>query len=222
MIPLLFILIAAIAYALGAVNTYQLLSRFIFSKDLRKIGNKKISRANFVRAFGNQWGYIAIAVDVIKAAIAVLAGGLLMLIVNQDGTYTVIGRLFAGFCMTLGSIYPIHHQFRGTKGVAACITALWLSDWRVGLVVTAVFIGVVAFSQYVSLAGMCACAMGAVAMWLFIATENMRGTCGTLALFMALAVIWRQRGSIIRILNKREPKVKWGRAQTDRRMKDDF
>ncbi len=219
-VTLLLILIAVIGYALGALNSAVLLSRFVFHKDLTKQGNHRATYANFVKVNGGNWGYACIAVDVLKGAIAVLAGGLLMLPVGDN--YVTVGKLFAGFCMTLGNVYPIHHQFRGNKGVVACMTAMWLADWRVGLVATAAFVIVVAFSQYVSLAGMAAPVLGAVAAWLCVPKEELKGIAGTLVLLMALAVIWRHRGNIVKILNKKEPRVNWGsRGPADRRGRGD-
>lgn len=223
MIPLLVILIAVLSYGLGALNGAIIISRFVFQKDIRKYGSGNAGYTNFVRVFGRQWGTAVIAVDILKSAIAVMAGGLLMMIVNKDGNYVVVGKLLAGFCACLGHMYPIQHQLRGGKGVVCCMTTLWLTDWRMGLVATGVFIIVLAFAQYVSLASMCACFVGALATWVFVATENLRGLAWTLAMFMALIIIWRHRGNIIRILNNREPRVKWGRPQTPRRpKKDDF
>ena len=221
MIPLLFILIAVLGYGLGALNGAMILSKFVFHKDIRKYGSHNAGYANFVRVFGAKWGPAVIAVDVLKTAIAVLAGGLLMLIVDGDGTYVTVGRLFAGFCAVLGHMYPVQYQFRGGKGVACCMTTLWLADWRVGLVATGVFVIVIAFFQFVSLAGMAACMAGALATWLFTASENLRGLCGTLVFITALLIIWRHRGNIFRILENREPRVKWGRATSDRRMRED-
>ena len=220
-VTLLFILIAVLGYGLGALNGAMLLGKFVFHKDIRKYGSHNAGYSNFVRVFGAKWGPAVIAVDVLKTAIAVLAGGLLMLLVDSGGTFVVIGRLFAGFCTVVGHIYPVQYQFRGGKGVVCCMTMLWLADWRVGLVATGVFVIVIAFFQYVSLAGMAACLSGALAAWIFVASENMRGLAGSLVLVTALLIIWRHRGNIFRILEHREPRVKWGRPQSDRRMKDD-
>ena len=207
MIPLLFVLIAILSYGLGALNGAMILSKFVFHKDIRKYGSHNAGYTNFVRVFGAKWGPAVFAVDVLKTAIAVLAGGLIMLIVDKDGTYVTVGRLFAGFCVVLGHMYPVQYQFR-----------------RVGLVATGVFVIVVAFSQYVSLASMCACFAGALATWLFTPTEELRGLCGSLVLIMAMFIIWRHRGNIFRLIDHKEPKVKWGRTagQSDKRMQDKF
>ncbi len=222
MIPVLLILTAVLGYGLGALNGPVLLSRFVFHKELTKQGNKRPDYNNFVRVYGTKWGAAVIAADVLKCAIAVLAGGLLMLIVDRNGTYVTVGKLFAGFCAMLGGMYPAHHQFRGNKGVVSCLVTFWLADWRVGLVATGVFVIVVAFAQYLSLASMAAAVAGPIAAWIFVAPENLKGLCGTLALFMALVLLWRHRGHIFKLLNKREPKVKWGRPQNSRKMDDDF
>ncbi len=221
MIPLLFILIAVVSYGLGALNSAVLLSRFAFHKDLLKSGNGRPTYANFVRVFGSKWGPAVIAVDILKSAIAVLTGGLLMLIVNRDGNYVVVGKLFAGFCLTLGQMYPIQHRLRGGRGVVCCMTTFWLTDWRLGLVATGVFVIVVAFSQYVSLASMTGCLVGALSAWVFIPSENLKGVAGALALFTALVIVWRHRGNIQHILAHREPKVKWGPSQSGRRSRGD-
>ena len=220
MIPVLLILTAVLSYGLGAVNGALLLSRFVFHKDLRKYGSGAANYANFVRVFGSKWGPAVIAVDILKSAIAVLAGGLFMMIVGDN--YVIVGKLFAGFCLTLGHMYPIQQQFRGGKGVLCGMTALWLTDWLVGLVATGVFVIVVAFAQYLSLASMAAAVAGPIAAWIFVAPENLKGLCGTLALFMALVLLWRHRGHIFKLLNKKEPKVKWGRPQNTRKTDDDF
>lgn len=221
MIPLLFILIAVISYGLGSLSSAALLSRFVFHKDIRKVGNGRATYANFTHVFGGKWGPAAVAVDVLKSAIAVFAGGLITLIMNGDGDYVVVGKLFAGFCVTLGQMYPVQYQLRGGKGVACCLTTFWLTDWRLGLVATGVFVITVAFSQYVSLAGMAGCLVGALAAWVFIPSENLRGVAGTLAFFTALVIIWRHRGNILKIMSKREPKVKWGSSGSGRRPRDD-
>lgn len=221
MIPILFILIAVISYGLGALNGATLLSRFVFHKDLRQYGSGNVGYTNFVRVFGSKWAPAVVAADILKSAIAVLAGGLLMLIVDKNGAYVPVGKLFACLCLVLGDMYPIQYQFRGGKGVICCLTAFWLVGWPVGLVATGVFVIVVAFSQYVSLAGMCACAAGAISVFLVIPAEKLSRLCGCLALVIALFIVWRHRGNIFRILEHREPRVKWGRPQPSRRSRDD-
>ena len=220
MIPLLLLITAVAAYFLGSLNGALILSLFVFRKDIRKYGSGNAGYTNFVRVFGSKWGPAVIAVDILKTVIAVLVGALLMTIPGEG--YPVVGKLFAGFCAVLGHVYPLQYQFRGGKGVLCCMTALWLADWRVGLVATAVYIIVVAFSQYVSLASMCACVVGTLATWVFVDAAQLKGLCGTLVLFMTLIILWRHRGNIFRLIERKEPKVKWGRRPESRLRDDSF
>jgi glycerol-3-phosphate acyltransferase PlsY len=218
MIPLLLIIIAAVAYGLGTVNGALILSRYVFHKDVRKYGSGNAGYTNFIRVFGSKWGMAVIGIDVLKSIIAVLFGGLLMSIPGQG--FPTVGRIFAGFCLALGHMYPIQYQFRGGKGVICCIVTLWLADWRIGMVATIAFVGVLAFSQIMSLASLSCCVVGIFATWLFVPSEQLKGLSGTLVLFMVLVILWRHRGNIIRLIEHREPKVKWGQ-RTVNRMRDD-
>jgi glycerol-3-phosphate acyltransferase PlsY len=220
MIPLLLILIAIIAYGLGTINGALILSQFVFHKDVRKYGSGNAGYTNFIRTFGPKWGMAVIGIDVLKSIIAVLFGGLLLSIPG-DG-FPVVGRLFAGFCLALGHMYPVQHQFRGGKGVVCCIVTLWMADWRIGMVATIAFIGVLAFAQIMSLASLSACVVGVLATWIFVPTDQLRGLAGTLVLFMVLIILWRHWGNIIRLIEHREPKVRWGQKMDNRMRDDDF
>ena len=219
MIPLLLIIIAAISYFLGSLNGALILSLFVFHKDIRKYGSGNAGYTNFVRVFGQKWGVAVIALDILKTVIAVLIGALLMKLVGER--FVDVGVLFAGFCAVMGHVYPAQYQFRGGKGVVCCITALWIADWRVGLTATIVYVMVLTFSQYVSLSSMCACASGALAAWIFIPGESLKGLCGTLVLFMALIIFWRHMANVIRLIEHKEPRVKWGR-RPEKKIRDDL
>ncbi len=219
MIPLLLILIAAISYFLGSLSSPILLARFIFHKNIARPG-KYVGYNAFVHYFGQNWGYAVIGADIVKTAAAVLIGGLLLLIPG-DG-YPVVGRLFAGFCVVLGDVFPIQRQFRGGKGVVPLLTALCLADWRIGIFAIGVFIAVVALSQFLSLASLAGCFTGVIAAWIFVDSEQAKGLAGVLVLLSFLCILWRHRGNIQKLLANKEPKVNWGRRPESRLQEDDF
>ena len=220
MIPLLLILIAAISYFLGSLSSPILLAKYVFHKDISKQSRGVVGYSTFVRNFGQKWGLAVIGADIVKSVVAVLIGGLLMKIPGSG--FPVIGKLFAGFCLVLGDMYPIQRKFRGGKGVICLYTALWLTDWRVGLFVIGVFIAVLALSQYLSLASLAGCFTGVVATWIFVEDAQMKGLAGVLVLFSFLAILWRHRGNIQKLLAKKEPKVTWGRKPEQRVREDNF
>lgn len=220
MIPLLLILIAVISYFLGSINGALLLSKYVFHKDIRKYGSGNAGYTNFVRVFGRSWGLAVAGIDIVKCVAAVLLGSLIMSIPGSG--FPVIGKLFAGFCAVLGHIYPVQHKFHGGKGVICMIVTLWLTDWRIGMLASCIFVAVIAIWQYASLASLCGCFVGVIATWIFVEAEQMKGLAGTLALFSFLIILWRHRGNIFRLLEKKEPKVRWGRRPESRLRDEDF
>ena len=218
MLLLLLIAIAVISYVLGGLNGAIIISKYIFRKDVRKLGSGNAGFTNFTRNFGMGWGVVVAFIDIAKSVIAVLLGALLLSIPG-DG-YPVIGKLFAGFCLVLGHVYPVLYRFRGGKGVVCFMTTLWLTDWRVGLFASIVFLIVLAFSQYVSLSSIITSMTACLECWIFVDASQLKGLAGLLALFTGLVILWRHRMNILRIANKKEPHIRWGR-QPDKKIRED-
>ncbi len=218
MIPILLILIAIVCYFLGSLNGALILSKYIFHKDIRKVGSGNAGFTNVVRNFGAKWGVAVVGIDVLKSIIGILFGGLLMSIPGNG--YTYIGRLFAGFCLILGLMYPSQYQYRGGKGVVCFISTMWLTDWRIGMVISVVFIAMLVFTQYMSLASLTISVVGIFATWIFIPKEQLKGLCGVVVLIMMILIVWRHRGNIIRLIEHQEPKLKWGK-RPEKKMKDE-
>jgi len=220
MIPILLILIAAISYFLGSLSSPILLAKYVLHKDISHQNRGIVNYNVFVRNFGRKWGAAVIAGDVVKTAVAVIIGGLLMLIPGNG--FPVIGRLFAGFCTVLGDIYPVQRKFRGGKGVTCLFTALWIADWRVGVFVTGVFVAVLALSTLVSLASLCGSFTGMLATWVFVSREQLKGQSGVLVLITFLVILWRHRGNIGKLINKREPKFDMSKQPEARLREEKF
>lgn len=220
MIPLLLVIIAAVSYFIGTVSSARLLAQYALKKPIRKRGY--VSYAAFDRMFGRKWAVALAAADVLKTAVAVLLGGLLMLI--PGGGFPTIGRLFAGMCVVIGDIHPYQTRLRGGRGVVCLITALWLADWRIGLVSLAVLVMVVAITQYMSLGCLAGSLAGALAAWVFVEQEQMKGAAGLVVLVAFLFILWRYRANVARLITKEppEPKVNWGRRPESRIGDEDF
>lgn len=218
MIPLLLIVIAIVSYLLGGLNGAIIISKFVFHQDIRRMGSGNAGFTNFVRHFGLGWGAAVVAIDILKSVAAVLLGAVLLSIPG-DG-YPVVGKLFAGFCLCMGHMYPAIYKLHGGKGVVCFITTLWLTDWRVGLVASVIFLGVLVFTQYVSLSSLCACMSGCLLCWIFVDASQLKGLAGLLALITGLIILWRHRANVIRIAEKKEPKIRWGK-QADKKIRDD-
>jgi glycerol-3-phosphate acyltransferase PlsY len=204
MITLFLVIIAIVSYALGSVNGAIISSKYIFRKDIREFGSKNAGLTNFYRTFGGAGIALVIGTDVLKSVLAVLVGGWLL---GIEG-YPFIGQMFAGFCLILGHMFPVFYGFRGGKGILCTGVLLLIADWRIGLLAWTVFIIVLVFTRYVSLASI----SGTVAALLGFILMH-RGIPLVLFLLIALLIIGKHKDNIIRLINGKESKLKIGREK---------
>ena len=220
MIPLLLIVVALLSYFIGSLSSAELIAKFVLHKDLSRVGTRKVNFNNFERVFGMKWGAAAIAADAVKSAVAVLIGGLLLRIPG-DG-FPVIGKLFAGFFLVLGDVYPIQRGFHGGKGLVCLLVALWIADWRVGIFATGVFVAVLALTQFLSLSTLASALVGMIGAFVFVDSDQLKGLAGLLVLFSLLAMAWRLRANIGKLIQGKEQKMNWGRRAESRLREDRF
>jgi len=199
MTALRLIAIAVISYVLGGVNGAILISRFVYHKDVRRYGSGNAGLTNFYRTFGFGSAVGVILIDVLKSVAAVLLGGLILRGVGQQE----VGRLFAGFCLILGHIFPAFYRFHGGKGALCGLIMSFLVDWRVGLCVLATFLIAVVFSRYVSLGSM----LGALACPVSMLIFGHLPFCCILALLSAMLIIVQHAGNILRLINGNERRL---------------
>ena len=199
---LLLILTAAIAYYLGSLNGAIIAARFVFHKDVRNYGSGNAGLTNYYRSFGMPGLAIVAGIDILKSVLAVIIGGALLGIVGAKP----VGKLFAGFCLIMGHVYPAYYQFRGGKGVMCAYVTAFLVDWRVGLCCLIAFAVVVIFTRYVSLGSM----IGAALCPLLMLAFGHDGLACILALLCALLVIVKHAENIIRLLRGTENRLRLG------------
>jgi len=215
MIVLLLLLAAVIAYGLGSINGAIITARFVFRRDVRNYGSGNAGLTNYYRSFGVP-GLVTVAlIDIIKSVIAVLIGGALLSILHA----AEIGRLFAGFCLIMGHIFPAFYQFRGGKGVLCGVTMAFLVDWRVGLCCIGAFIIVVILTRFVSLGSIIGSAVCPISMWIF----QHDSLCCVLGLLCALLIIIKHAENILRLIGGTEHRlsIHGGRPRTAREEEED-
>ena len=197
MMVLYLALIALIAYFLGGLNGSIIASKSFFKRDIRDYGSGNPGITNFYRIFGKPGAGLVLAVDILKSVSALLAGGWIFGILG----FEPVGKLFAGFCLILGHMYPLYFRFKGGKGVLCAGVFVLMTDWRVGLVCWLVFIATVIVTRYVSLASMIAMVCAPIGMLSFYGWLEF-----LLALFSTLAVLLKHKDNIKRLYSGNEPK----------------
>lgn len=156
-------LVCVLGYLLGGINGAILLSKLVEKDDVRRHGSGNAGFTNFFRNYGKRTSLLVILIDAAKAAASCLLGGWLL---GKYGLRTE-GMLLGGLAATLGHDFPVFLGFRGGKGIVCGFATALVTDWRVGLILLAVFALVYFLTHYVSLASVL-CALGFfVSFWLF-------------------------------------------------------
>lgn len=193
-------LICVLGYLLGGINGAILLSKLVEKDDVRRHGSGNAGFTNFFRNYGKRTSLLVILIDAAKAAASCLLGGWLL---GKYGLRTE-GMLLGGLAATLGHDFPAFLGFRGGKGIVCGFATALVTDWRVGLILLAVFALVYFLTHYVSLASVL-CALGFfVSFWLFYPGRPfvliLSGCLSALAIFL-------HRENISRLVRGQERKT---------------
>jgi glycerol-3-phosphate acyltransferase PlsY len=145
------IALVAGAYLLGSVSFSVVLVHFVQGLDVRTVGSGNAGATNAMRAAGKGAGAAVLALDVIKGMTAVAVPRAL------DAPPAVVGS--AAVAVVLGHVFPVFFGFRGGKGVATSAGALGTLAPAAMALGLFVFVVVVLWKRYVSLASIVTAAL---------------------------------------------------------------
>ena len=188
--------IAAIglAYLVGSIPFAFLLARH-HGVDLRDVGSGNVGAANVLRTSGVAAAVLAIALDAMKGALAV--------ILAQRLAPGLVAPMAAGLASVVGHIYPVWLRFRGGKGVATAAGVFGVITPGALAIACSVFLLVVWMTRFVSAGSMAA----AVTLAVVTALTDAPVVVSIGAALAAAIVIHRHRGNLGRL-----------RAGTERRL----
>lgn len=204
-----YLLIAAIAYLLGAIPFGLILVRLVRGEDVRLSGSGNIGATNVARAGGAKLGVATLVLDALKG----YAGVAFAMVVSQrqPAMDSGLAAALAALCAILGHVFPIWLKFRGGKGVATAVGAFVGLAPRAVLVVLAIFLIIVAISRYVSLGSVIASAIFPVlAYFLYRSTSTV---ADLLVMFGAsLLIILKHKANIRRLMNGTENRLQFHKS----------
>ncbi len=205
----------AIPYILGSLNFAVILSNLKYKDDIRNHGSGNAGATNMLRTFGKRAAVFTFLGDILKSMVSVVFGCFLL-------GLTMGGHMAAFFCM-LGHMFPVFYKFKGGKGVATSIAAIFLLNPFVALIMILVFVIIVAGTKYVSLGSVMAALIYPVllnrineitASW-FIANDTIWGFDGIFSFLMMAMVVYMHRENIKRIIAGTESKVSFGKKKKE-------
>ncbi len=192
-----YILWGLAGYFIGAIPFSYILPK-LKGVDVRKVGSGNVGGTNALRAAGPLIGGLSMLLDTLKALLPVLAA------------YQITGDVKIAVATALGAIlghdFPIYLGFRGGKGVATTLGAMFALCWQCALFFLAVWFLIVTLTQYVSLASIVSLYVAsAFAYWL-------KGeVLGMPFLIFATLALLRHRSNVERLIKGVERKTNiWG------------
>ena len=192
------IVVPLATYLLGNFNSAIIFSWLIYRKDVREYGSKNAGTTNAFRTFGKGAGALVLVFDALKGIAAILLAKCLL--PGQE-----LWAAVAGFCVTLGHIFPVVFKFKGGKGMATSAGVLGAAQPKVLLTLLAPFLLLCFGTRYMSLASV------SVAMLSPLVTLAWNGWHPTplfwANLALAVLITFMHRENIKRLLNGTENKL---------------
>ncbi|MCE9570841.1 MAG: glycerol-3-phosphate 1-O-acyltransferase PlsY [Rhodocyclales bacterium] len=191
---------AAFGYLLGSVPFAVIVSRAFRLADPRSFGSGNPGATNVLRSGSKSAALLTLLGDAAK-------GWLAMFIAARVGAgETAIAT--AGVAAFLGHVFPFTLRFRGGKGVATALGVLLGFSGAVAGITAAIWLTVVIFTRYSSLAALAAAAAAPFLTWRLLGNAET-----TLAVALMCAVlIYRHKSNIRKLLAGKEGRV-GGRKQ---------
>jgi glycerol-3-phosphate acyltransferase PlsY len=220
------------AYLLGAIP-FGLLIGLAKGVDVRQHGSKNIGTANVGRTLGRKWGLLTFFLDALKGFVPVLVGGFLFKAIARPEvpSHLAWAWLSIGICSVAGHMWSPFLKFKGGKGVATGFGAMLAIFPILTLPAMAAFLVWVACVQTTRFIGFSSCVAALSIPILLIFVTPVCRYFGfflpepgapvtwplwpyvTVAIMLALMVVWRHRSNIARMLNGTEPR--YGRKKPE-------
>ena len=188
-----------VSYLLGNLNGAVCISALMHD-DVRSHGSGNAGLTNFIRNFGIGRALYVVLIDAGKAVLSCLVTGLLMKPYGMESAGMAIG----GLAVLTGHVFPALLGFKGGKGILSGLFVALVLDWRIGILILAVFIVAYALTRYVSLGSV----LGAITFGVMFVVLHHDNTivmiCG---ITMALLTTFMHRENIGRLLKGQERKT---------------
>ncbi len=201
------VLCTVLSYLSGSISASILISKWFYKGDVRNFGSHNAGATNMARVYGLLGGLAVLAGDFLKAVIAMGLPWLLGVLIPEF-TYAELAYCLAGAGCFLGHAFPVFFKFKGGKGVTVGAAIALMIDWRIFLIILAVFVIVFIITHIVSVSSISAAAAIIVAAVLFFVFKvgNFSVYRLVLAAFAGVSVIYLHRSNIGRLIRGEEKK----------------
>lgn len=210
MIIVKLVIVAIISYLLGSCNFGIIISKLLKKEDIRESGSGNAGTTNMMRTYGKILGILTIIGDIVKVFVAIW---LAFKIMSVEETKMIFDRIsdnpqyvlksFAGLFAVAGHIFPCFFKFKGGKGVATSGGMVIMIDWRIALILFAIFVLTILITRYVSLGSIIMAVLYPVFMGLFHKDAGLV----IISLVFTSIVVTAHRENIKKLINHTENKI---------------
>ena len=161
--------------------------------------------------------------DMLKTAISIAIAGVGFGF-GYAGVISVSEMCYvAGMFSIIGHVFPIYYGFKGGKGVLSTATMVLVLAPVVFLILITIFISIVAFSKYVSLGSVLAASLFPVVLngYFGVFEVPMPGLMALSSILLAVLIVWCHRANLVRISNRTENKLSFGKKPKEEEPKED-
>lgn len=203
------------SFLIGSIPFGLIVGRLLYKSDLRRSGSGNIGAANALRSYGKVGGALVLLLDAVKGFVPVACIASIILsapfMTVEILDLGLTAAAFVGFSAVLGHCFSPWLKFKGGKGVATWLGALFALSWIAGLGFVAVWLIIVIPTRYASLGSIVATLLAPIALF-FLMPGLAAFTVALFAAMAAIVIVWKHRENIVRLREGRENKISFGRA----------
>lgn len=183
------------AYLLGSVSSAIITCKLMGLPDPRNQGSGNPGATNVLRVGGKKAAIFTLSGDALKGFIPVVVARFVGL------SDPIIGAV--ALAAVVGHLYPLYFGFRGGKGVATTLGALFGMSWLLGLVWLLTWMAVAAVFRISSLSALVAMALTPVYVHWLMGSPPLTLVMAVLAAL----ILWHHRSNIRNLLDGTESRI---------------
>ncbi|MBC8579451.1 MAG: glycerol-3-phosphate 1-O-acyltransferase PlsY [Zhenhengia sp.] len=189
-----------LGYLLGGIQSAILYGRFK-GIEIRNHGSGNAGATNTLRVLGKKAALIVFLCDVLKAVLAVILAKLLF------PEMVLLAGLYAGIGAILGHSYPLFFKFKGGKGIAVTVGAIYMIDLPTALIVSLIFIISAWITRIVSISSLLLTSFIPILLFVFYKGNEHIVEIVTLGVVIAGITAYRHKANIKRLMEGTESKL---------------
>ena len=146
--------ITILSYLIGSIPFGVIIGRLWKGVDIRDYGSKNMGFTNVYRVIGTFPAIIVLILDITKGMTAVLV--VTQIHLGSPGLSLINLKIIACILVIVGHVFPVFAGFRGGKGIATGLGALWSVIPIEVSIALFLFLIIVTITRYVSLGSLVA------------------------------------------------------------------